>query len=80
MLDKQEENKSDNSDSDCEDNNKKIVDRKKNEIEKRQENQTIFKGIIIKDIDEKNNRKKYTKKILNKTGQFLFEIGKYCLI
>jgi len=57
----------------------KLKKRKKKYMEKDekpiQRNELTYKGVTIKDSDEKKKKRKYIKKFLTKEGQFLFEIG-----
>ena len=84
VLDKEELNKSNDSESEN-DNNYKIKEEKKKCVEEKQvdeieqENQLIYKAVKIKDTEEMNKKIKYIKKMLNKNGQFYYEIGNFYL-
>jgi len=59
---------------------RKIEEEKKKYMEKDEEpaskaGQLTYKGIAIKDTDEKKKKRKYIRKLLTKEGQFLFEVG-----
>jgi hypothetical protein len=73
QLDNEEETKSEGSGSDYEEEYKKY--QKDNKEEKQKQNQLTYKGVTIKDIDEKQKKRKYLQKVLTTSGQFLIEPG-----
>jgi hypothetical protein len=77
QLEKEEETKSEGkSGSDYEEEYKKYQKTQEMEEEKNKPNELRYKGILIKDSDEKMKKKKFIRKILCKDGQFRIEIGK----
>ena len=75
-----DDDKSDNSGniSETEAEYKKIEEEKKMYEEKKnvkRVNTLVYKGITIKDNEEKNKKRKYIKRFLTKDGQFLYELG-----
>ena len=77
QLDNEEETKSNASDSDYEEEYKKY--QKENQQDKNKQNHLIYKGVVIKDEDEKQKKRKYIYKVLTKSGQFLHEPGIYII-
>jgi len=57
-----------------EEEKKKYQEKEEKENNKRGSGGLVFKGVTIKDTDEKLKKRKYIKKILSKEGQFFFEI------
>ena len=78
MIDDDDKSENSGNNSETEVEYKKIEEEKKKFEEKKnytQGNNFVFKGVTVKDNEDKNNKRKYYKRIITKDGQFLSEIG-----